>query len=470
MVQLSRSMMERYEISDRRPQTLRAVIFGADARMLGAVARMLDRANETGADLGAACVTGKAAALNAQDGMFTMLIRGEGMDGQSTREERVVQSVLLSVDPRADEKKFLALGLLPELEFVFVDAEPDEARSLLLAQLLYARYCGGRTAPMLLLAASHAWQQAPAALTDALCRLSAAWSDAAGFCAWLHGMDARTLLCDSLSGELRAAELAQAQHQMNYRDDFLAWGEPQPACMLDGAVPDRLQAACTGGDCASALNRKARIFDAAVFLCTAAGYLCGKDSFAQVMKDEELRSWIGHAFFDEILPGLRESREEIAPAVISTFERLENPMNDMPLLDVGRDCMRSFRDAILPSMRAYAEENFEAPGKLAFGLAAAIMLCAGARANEAGEYEVLRGDARAVLHDDPEILAAFSRLSHDMPAETLAYAALADRSVWGDDLRQIDGLEMRVTYDLASIQRIGFRETLRNRLKAWNDR
>ena len=145
-------------------------------------------------------------------------------------------------------------------------------------------------------------------------------------------------------------------------------------------------------------------------------------------------------------------------------------MNDMPLLDVGRDCMRSFRDAILPSMRAYAEENFEAPGKLAFGLAAAIMLCAGARANEAGEYEVLRGDARAVLHDDPEILAAFSRLSHDMPAETLAYAALADRSVWGDDLRQIDGLEMRVTYDLASIQRIGFRETLRNRLKAWNDR
>ena len=85
MVQLSRSMMERYEISDRRPQTLRAVIFGADARMLGAVARMLDRANESGADLGAACVTGKAEALSAQDGMFTMLIRGEGLDGQSTR-------------------------------------------------------------------------------------------------------------------------------------------------------------------------------------------------------------------------------------------------------------------------------------------------------------------------------------------------------------------------------------------------
>ena len=469
MVQLSRSIMERYEIADRRPQTLRAVLFGADPLMLGAVARMLDLANESGADLGAACVTGKAASLNAQDGMFTMLIRGEGMDGQATREERVVQSVLLAVDPRADEKKFLALGLLPELEYLFVDAEADEAKSLLLAQLLYARFCGGMPAPVLMLCKRHIRQQTPDALLDALCQLALEWDGASDFCAWLHGMDARTLLCDSLSGELRAAELAQAQHQMNYRDDFLAWGEPHLACTLDGEVPERLQSACTGGDCALALRRKARVFDSAVFLCTAAGYLCGKNSFAEVMRDEEMRSWIGRAFFDEILPSLSETRAEIAPAVISTFERLENPMNDMPLLDVGRDCMLDFRDSILPSMRAYAEENFEAPGKLAFGLAAAIMLCAGARANEAGEYEVLRGDERAVLRDDPDILAAFSLLSHDMPAETLAYAALADRSVWGDDLREIDGLEMRVAYDLSAIQRIGFRESLKRMLPELED-
>ena len=48
-----------------------------------------------------------------------------------------------------------------------------------------------------------------------------------------------------------------------------------------------------------------------------------------------------------------------------------------------------------------------------------------------------------------------------MPAESLAYAALADRAIWGADLREIDGLELRVTFNLSSIQRIGFRETLR---------
>ena len=94
-------------------------------------------------------------------------------------------------------------------------------------------------------------------------------------------------------------------------------------------------------------------------------------------------------------------------------------------------------------------------------LAAAIMLYAGARENEAGVYEVARGEKTAVLHDGPESLEAFSRLAHDMPAESLAYAALADWEIWGEDLREVDGLEMRITFNLSSIQRIGLRETMR---------
>ena len=56
-----------------------------------------------------------------------------------------------------------------------------------------------------------------------------------------------------------------------------------------------------------------------------------------------------------------------------------------------------------------------------------------------------------------------------MPAETLAYAALADRFVWGMDLREIDGLEMRVTYDLSAIQRIGFAEALKLKVLEWEE-
>ena len=89
------------------------------------------------------------------------------------------------------------------------------------------------------------------------------------------------------------------------------------------------------------------------------------------------------------------------------------------------------------------------------------MLYAGARKSESGAYEVQRGEEKFELRDDETILDSFSQLAHDVPAETLAYAVLADRHLWGADLREIDGLEFAVACDLSAIQRVGLRETLR---------
>ena len=59
-------------------------------------------------------------------------------------------------------------------------------------------------------------------------------------------------------------------------------------------------------------------------------------------------------------------------------------------------------------------------------------------------------------YNEPRFTAAIERfftLAHDMPPESLAYAALADRELWHTDLRQIDGLEDRVALDIAAMQR-----------------
>ena len=64
------------------------------------------------------------------------------------------------------------------------------------------------------------------------------------------------------------------------------------------------------------------------------------------------------------------------------------------------------------------------------------------------------GSESQPILDDPQALAVFGTLAHDMPPETLAYAALADRTLWdGEDLRGIDGLEARVALDIARLQR-----------------
>lgn len=462
MIQLNRSMMERYEIKERRPAAVRAALFGANRMTLGAAARLLDRANEKDSDLGAVCFTPAAAELRAQDCMFTLLIRGERDGGEPIREERVVQSVLTAFDPEAEFDELLECACHPELTLCFLSGEATAVEIALLARFLYARWAAKLEAPAVLLLSDDPAPAAAEELRAAIILLSRDWSRGAEFSAWLDGASIRSALVESLCGRLSEAERARAQREMNYRDDFLAWAEPQLRCVVDGGAPDVLASVCDSEDFELACARKVRVFDSLVFLCAATGFLGGVDSFAQTLRDEELRAFIARAFFDEILPALPWPREEIAPYVISCFSRLENPMNDVPLLDVGQNLLSNLPRAILPAVRAWAEREFDAPPRLALAISAAIMLYAGVRRSEAGEYEVLRGESRYALHDSTNILETFTRFSHDMPAETLAYAALADRDLWGEDLRELDGLEQRVAFDLSSIQRIGFRETLRH--------
>ncbi len=461
MVQLNRSMMERYEIADRQPQTLRAAIFGADQMMLGGAARLLDRANEQGADAGAVCITRAAEALNAQDGMFTLLVRGDNEDGSHTSEERVVQSILKAVNPETEFDAMLKYAEEVALEVIFLPANCSDVVLAQLARFLYARWEKKMAAPQVLCMGAQIQAECGAYTREAIAALAYGWTRGAEFIAWIREIPFRAMLAETLCGGLNENECSKARHDMNYQDDFIGWAEPQLKCTPEGDVPAWLVNVCENADFAEVCRRKARVFDAVVFLCASVGYLCGMDSFAQVLKDEKLRDWIGHAFFDEILPSLPYGREEIAPHVISAFNRLENSMNEMPLLEVGRGLLKSFPITLLPAIRAYADREFEAPRRLSLALSAAIMLYAGARENDAGVYEVARGEKAAVIQDDVEILEAFSRLAHDMPAESLAYAALADWAIWGADLREVDGLEMRVAFDLSSIQRIGLRETMR---------
>ena len=83
------------------------------------------------------------------------------------------------------------------------------------------------------------------------------------------------------------------------------------------------------------------------------------------------------------------------------------------------------------------------------------MLYAGARKNADSRYVLPADEKEIQLIENPKVLAAFSRMSCDMPPESLAYAALSDREVWGCDLREIDGLEERVASQLRDMQLLG---------------
>ena len=186
-----------------------------------------------------------------------------------------------------------------------------------------------------------------------------------------------------------------------------------------------------------------------------AGVLAGLKTVRDCMKDETIRPFLGHALLHEIMPSLGQGREVLDPIAMAVCREMEQPQVMQPLALLLPNAVRAWASQALPILESYEEREYRLPPCLCMSLAALIMLFAGARREEDGRYTYLRGDEACTLSEDEEILSSFSRLSCDMPPETLAYAALSDRAIWERDLRDIPGLEDKIAGQLRDLQLLG---------------
>ena len=159
MKQLSQALLPAELRAARASLPERIVQFGEGNFLRGFAGWMVHRMNARGLFSGRIVVvqplaTGNAALLNAQDGLYTVLVRGR--EGGQVRELReLVQSVSRCVDPYADFEAFLGVARLPHLRFVIsntteagirtdaedrLDARPARSFPGKLTQLLYARF------------------------------------------------------------------------------------------------------------------------------------------------------------------------------------------------------------------------------------------------------------------------------------------------------------------------------------------
>ena len=462
MIRLNPDMMARYEIDDRRPGQVNAVAFGMGPRLMGGLNRLID---EAGIGLGVACVqageVGYAGWLEPQGGLYTVVLRG--YEGENpVHREQVVQCVRAAIDPEANPEALDALAADPAVALAILDAEYGIAEAALeaMGRFMAVRRRAGLTAPAVLCLGDAA---SAASVRDAL---AAASDDGDGLRAWLT--DWAWGLLDSLAFRSDPAEAARLCREMNYRDSMLHLAEPYARLTLCAPEPfqrrfplDRASGVrfvdAPSLEAAYGLHRTA--FDGGLCLLACAGWLNGCDTLFDAMRHERLRRFAGSAFTGELLPSLYaeagQDRTAVDACVIDTFARFENPLNRNGLLPSAHHLLTRFARGPARLMARWADDRFEPPRGLAFALAATIMLYAGARENpETGLYEVARGKAVEPLCDDREKLRIFATLSHDMPPESLAYAALADRELWdGLDLRDIEGLEARVALDIAAMQR-----------------
>lgn len=460
----------------------KVVQFGTGAFLRGFAEYFIDEANRRGSFNGrivAVSSTGSArdAALNEQDGLFTLAIQGMA-DGAPRRQYRVISSLSRAISARDSWDAVLAVARDPAITLVIsntteigitldttdtFDANPPRSFPGKLTRFLAERavafdYDGRRG---LIVLPCELIEENGAKLREIVRELGRRWNLDARFQRWL---DQNVVFCNTLvdrivPGVVSTDEAERAATEFGYDDALLTACEPYALFAIEGRDELRAHLGFPGADARVVVapdirpyrERKVRVLNGAHTILAPAALLAGLETVRDACEDDRIGRLIRRAVFDEIVPSVDAPNvDEFAREVL---ERFSNPYIRHALIDLTLYNTTKMRVRVVPSIVACYERVGRAPASLAFGFAAYVAFTRGA-------VQSARRALGLSVPDDPEGDRPRDAW-HDVDLESdaaiaeLARATCADTSLWGVDLSAANGFADAVGDHLIRIVRHG---------------
>lgn len=470
---------------------------------------MIQQMNEKGLFNGRVVVVqplpeGLIDALNRQDGLYTVVLRGLEK-GKKVERVEIISAISRGINPYTGWPELLKAAEGKEIEFIISNTTeagiahlPEEyvagktPRSFpgKLTALLYHRFqaLGGSPEAGLIIIPCELIPDNGRKLREIVLRLAAEWGLPAEFAAWIkqHNHFCNTLVDRIVTG-YPEGETEKFRTLLGYEDPLLTVGEPFHLWAIDGPpeVAERFPLEKAGlnvkwGDVTLYQELKVRLLNGPHIMMVAVAFLAGADTVQDVMADELLRDFIRQGI-KEIYSTVALPAAEKKSFVESVMERFANPYNKHYLKDIALNSVTKFKERIIPVLRDYLdkypqEEKGRLPKALTLALAGLLAFSrpAGggrtshqpARAGEGGNTLVGRRDgSEYLIVDRPEILAAFAGAwdrfdGTEQSLFGLVTEILGNTEIWGEGLNEIPGLTGTVAAYLAGILENGMRDTV----------
>jgi tagaturonate reductase len=435
---------------------------------------------------------GLARQINAQDGLYTVVLRG--LQGGCIVEQReIVSAVSRCVDPYQDFDAFIACAANPDLCYVVSNtteagiktdpADAPDARPCVsfpgkLTQLLHARFRHFDGAPDrgLVMLPCELIERNGDALARAVAETARSWKLGDAFQRWVDEACLFTnTLVDRIVTGYPKDEAADLCAQLGYEDSLLVAGEIFHSWVIESRRPleAELPFVAAGLDVTWAADvgpyreRKVRILNGAHTMMVLAAYLAGKETVRECMDDPLFRSFMRIGIEREILPTLTLPREDLEAFANSVTERFSNPFIKHYLLSIALNSVSKYKARILGTVLDYRRTQGSLPPRLTFSLAALIAFYRGSEIRD-GALIGRRDGAEYRIQDDPAVLEAFRdawQAAGDRPSRdaclTLARRLLARADFWGQDLTAaLPGFDAAIAQHLADITTDGMRAAL----------
>ena len=487
------------ELGVTRPEPLpeRVLQFGEGNFLRAFVDWMIDSMNARGLFRGRAVLVqpianGMADAINAQDGLYTLILRGNER-GLVKDERRLISAVSRCVNPYADFDAFLTCAKNPDLRFIVsntteagiktdpadrFDARPAHSFPGKLTQLLHARFTHfqGDPARGLVILPCELIENNGKELFRAVLETAKAWKLSSDFLRFVGEACVFTsTLVDRIVTGYPRDEAEALGAALGYDDALLVAGEIFHSWVIatPRALDDELPLNAAGlnvtftGDLRPYRERKVRILNGAHTMSALAAFLAGHDTVKDCVRDPLFCRYIERGIHEEILPTLELPQAELIDFATSVLERFSNPFIQHYLTSIALNSVSKYKARILPTVADFLRARGSLPPRLTFALAALIAFYRGTTIEE-GALLGERNGAPYRIQDDAPVLEFFahawsrgaSPYSADFCAQ-LVRQTLARTDFWGRDLNSdLAGFSSAVAEHLYAITSAGARSAL----------
>jgi tagaturonate reductase len=425
--------------------------------------------------------------LNAQDGLYTVVLRGVE-NGEIVDDAEIVSSISRGINPYEDWNAVLKVAESEAIQFVFSNTteaglsylkeEQITGQAPLsfpgkLTALLYHRFQVFKGSPEsgLVLFPCELLENNGDRLRENVLQIAVDWNLPTEFAIWLknHNQFCNTLVDRIVTGYPKDNQ-EEFRQRLGYDDQLLTIGEPFHLFAIEAGeeVAERIPFHQAGlnvhwGSTDSFRKIKVRILNGAHTMTFAAAFLAGKDTVLDAMKDETIKKYIVNGIYEEIMPALDLPENEKRDFAHAVLERFQNPFTKHYWLDIGLSAVFKYKTRLLPSLTDYLDLKGELPTTVSFSLAALLLFY---RGEQDGNF--LRGKRDGQFYsirDHQDTLALFRQVwdlydQKQVCLEELVVRVLGQEAFWDRNLNEICSLSERVYMDLSKMLELGMEQAL----------
>ncbi|MDR2424985.1 MAG: tagaturonate reductase [Prevotellaceae bacterium] len=416
---------------------------------------------------------GMVETLNKQDGLYHLILKGVD-DGKEIYNTQLVDVISRGVNPYTHYDNFLALAENPDFRFVvsntteagiafdptdLIDDSPPASFPAKLVQLLYHRFNTFDGAPDkgLIIFPCELIFHNGRELKEVIGKYIELWELGNAFKHWFNtACGVYSTLVDRIVPGYPRENADEIKVKLGYDDKLLVEGEIFHLWVIEApeSVAREFPANTAGLNVLFVDSedpyhqRKVTLLNAPHTIMSPVAYLAGLNTVGECINDSLINRFVHTIIFNDLIHTLDMPEAELKDFAYKVLDRFRNPYINHQLASIMLNSFAKYKTRVLPALKTCIRQEGRLPNLLVFGLAAIVCYYRGGK----------RGDDEIIIQDNDSVVKLIYDLWATNSYQKLAEGVLGAEFIWGEDLNEVEGLQLQLIEYIHAIQECGVRK------------